>query len=70
MSDPELRECFNNGEFAVNTRNRIPFARIGVDQAMEHLNNSTKGQGGIFGITSYPATLRSWRDFLRNQNDL
>ena len=56
-SDPELWQSFNNGEFAVNTSNRIPFTRIGVDQAMEHLNKSTKGQGGISGITSYPATL-------------
>ena len=56
-SDPELWQTFNNGEFAVNTSNRIPVTRIGVDQAMEHLNISTKGQGGISGITSYPATL-------------
>ena len=56
-SDPELWQSFNNGEFAVNTSNRIPFTRIGVDQAMEHLNKSTKGQVGISGITSYPATL-------------
>ena len=41
----------------MNNSNRIPFTRIGVDQAMEHLNKSTKGQGGISGITSYPATL-------------
>ena len=76
-ADPELWQSFNNGEFAVNTSNRIPFTRIGVDQAMEHLNKSTKGQGGISGITSHPATLlkfvsllRSWRDLLRSQNDL
>ena len=56
-SDPELWQSFNDGEFAVNTSNRIPFTRIGVDQAMEHLNKLTKGQGGISGITSYPATL-------------
>ena len=57
ISDPKLWQSFNNGEFAVNTSNRIPFTRIVVDQAMEHLNKSTKGQGGISGITSYPATL-------------
>ena len=56
-SDPELWQSFTNGEFAVNTSNRIPFTRIGVDQAMEHLNKSTKGQGGISGITTNPATL-------------
>ena len=52
----DASQSFNNGEFAVNISNRIPFTRIGVDQAMEHLNKSTKGQGGISGITSYPAT--------------
>ena len=56
-SNPELWKSFSDGEFAVNTSNRIPFTRIGVDQAMEHLNKSTKGQGGICGITRYPATL-------------
>ena len=56
-SDPELWQSFNNGEFAVNTSNRIPFTRIGVDQEMEHMNKSTKGQGRISGIASYPATL-------------
>ncbi|XP_014677394.1 PREDICTED: uncharacterized protein LOC106817244 [Priapulus caudatus] len=56
-SNPELWQSFTNGEFAVNTSNRIPFTRIGVDQAMEHLNKSTKGQGRISGITTSPATL-------------
>ncbi|KAK2159291.1 hypothetical protein LSH36_155g05018 [Paralvinella palmiformis] len=56
-SDPELWQSFTNGEFAVNTSDRIPFIRIGVDQAMEYLNKSTKCQGGISGITTYPATL-------------
>ena len=41
----------------MNTSNHIPFRRIGVDQAMEHLKKSTKGHGAISGITSYPATL-------------
>jgi len=45
-SDPELWQSFTNGEFAVNTSNRFPFRRIGVDQTIEHLNKSTKGQGG------------------------
>ena len=40
----DASQSFNNGEFAVNISNRIPFTRIGVDQAMEHLNKSTKGQ--------------------------
>ena len=55
-SDPELRQSFNNGEFAVNTSNRITFTRIGVDQAMDHLNKPTKGQEGSLE-KSYPATL-------------
>jgi hypothetical protein len=45
------------GDFTVNTSNTVPFTRIAVDQAMEHLNKSTKGQGGISGITSNPKTL-------------
>jgi hypothetical protein len=48
MSDPEIWQSFTNGEFAVNTSKRIPFTLI----AMEHLNKSTKGQGGISGITT------------------
>ena len=43
-SDPELWQSFNNGEFALNTSNRISFTRIGVDQAMEHLNKHTKAK--------------------------
>ena len=45
-SDPELWQSFTNGESAVNTTNCIPFTQMAVDQAMEHLNKSTKGQGG------------------------
>ena len=56
-TDPELWQSFCNGEFVVNTSNHIPFTRIGVDQAMEHLNKATKGQGGISGLTTYPTTL-------------
>ena len=52
--DPDIWQEFVNGEFTVNTSNEVPFTRIGVDQAMEHLNKYTKGQGGISGITSYP----------------
>ncbi len=57
VSDPEIWQSLSSGEFAVNTSNTVPFTRIGVDQAMEHLNKSTKGQGGISGIATSPATL-------------
>jgi len=50
-------EEFLRGNFSVDTSNNVPFTRIGVDQAMEHLNKVTKGQGGISGITSTPQTL-------------
>jgi len=44
--------------FSVNTSNNVPFTRISVDRAMEHLNKVTKGQGRISGITtSTPQTL-------------
>ena len=56
-TDPDIWQEFVNGEFTVNTSNAVPFTRIGVDQAMEHLSKSTKGQGGIFGITSCSKTL-------------
>ena len=44
----------------MNSSNTVPFTRIGIDHAMEHLIKSMKGQGGISGIsgiTSSPATL-------------
>ena len=34
----------------------LPFTHIGIDHSMEHLNKSTKGQGGISRVTSYPTT--------------
>ena len=55
--DRDTWEEFLRGNFSVNTSNNVPFTRIGVDQAMEHLNKVTKGQGGISGITSTPQTL-------------
>src|SRR6218665_1836511 len=56
-TDPSIWQEFLNGDFTVNTSNEVPFTRIGVDHAMEHLNKNTKGQGGISGITSHPNTL-------------
>ena len=56
-TDPDIWQEFVSGEFTVNTSNAVPFTRIGVDQATEHLSKSTKGQGGISGITSCLKTL-------------
>jgi len=56
-TDSDIWQEFVNGDFSVNTSNNVPFTRSGVDQAMEHLNKCTKGQGGICGITSHPKTL-------------
>ena len=56
-TEPELWQEFLKVEFTVNTSNIIPFTHFGIDQAMEHLNKSTKGQVGISGITSCPKTL-------------
>lgn len=56
-TEPEIWQEFVNGDFTVNSSNTVPFTRIGVDHAMEHLNKCTKGQGGISGITSSPSTL-------------
>lgn len=55
--DPSGWQSFMSGDFTVNTCNSIPFTRLGIDQAMEHLNKSTKGDGGICGITTYASTL-------------
>jgi hypothetical protein len=52
-----LKQFFLNGDFTVNTSNDVPFTCVGIDQAMELLNKTSKGQGGICGITSYPTTL-------------
>jgi len=56
-TNPEIWQEFVNGDFTVNTSNTVPFTRIAVDQAMEHLIKTAKGQGGISGITSNPTTL-------------
>ena len=56
-ANPETWDEFLRGNFKVSTSNNVPFTRIGVDHAMEHLNKATKGQGGISGITSTPQTL-------------
>ena len=39
-------------QLLVNTSNSVPFAHIAIDQALEHLNKVTKGQGDISGITT------------------
>ncbi|KAG1667291.1 hypothetical protein GQR58_018537 [Nymphon striatum] len=43
--------------FTVNTSNKIPFTRLGLDHAQEQQNKNLKGQGAISGITQSPATL-------------
>lgn len=35
----------------------IPFTRLGIDEAMEHLHKNTKEKGGITDIASYAETL-------------
>lgn len=56
-TDPEIWQDFMAHEFTVNTSNQIPFTRIGIDHAQEHVNKNLKGQGAIGGITQSPATL-------------
>ena len=51
-ADPGAWKEFASGNFTVNTNNSVPFTRIGIDNAMEHLNKVINGQGGISGITS------------------
>ena len=56
-ADPKVWLQFLSNEFTVNTSNRIPFTRLGLDHAQEHVNKNLKGQGAISGITQNPATL-------------
>jgi len=50
VTDPEIRQEFMSGNFAVN-KNRIPFCVIGVDHALERINRMMKVTGGLVGIT-------------------
>lgn len=56
-TDPEVWLQFLSKDFTVSTSNKIPFTRLGVDHAQEHVNKNQKGQGAISGITQNPATL-------------
>jgi hypothetical protein len=56
-TDPKVWLQFLSNEFTVNTSNIIPFTRLGLDHAQEHVNKNLKGQGAISGITQIPATL-------------
>ena len=56
-TNPALWQEYSAGGFTVNTSNSVPFTRLGVDQAMEHLNKVAKGHGGITGITSTAVTI-------------
>ena len=50
VTDPDIRQEFMSGNFAVN-KNRIPFCAIGVDHALERINRMMKVTGGLVGIT-------------------
>ena len=45
------------GNFTVNTSNKVPFTNVGVDHEQERRNKRTKGVDGISGITTSPQTL-------------
>ena len=36
--DPQTWDKFMAGDFTVSTSNQVPFTRLGVDQAQEHVN--------------------------------
>jgi hypothetical protein len=46
-TDPKLWLQFLSNDFTANTSNGIPFTRIGLDHAQEHVNKNLKGQGAI-----------------------
>lgn len=43
-ADPDIWDEFLRGNFMVNTNSILPFTRVGVDLAMEHINKVTKDQ--------------------------
>ena len=51
MSDTEVYEEFQRGNWVVNKNPNIPFCAIGADHALEQVNRSLKVEGGLVGIT-------------------
>ena len=45
------------GNFTVSTSNQVPFTRLGVDQAQEHVNKKLKGHRAVNGIIQSPSAL-------------
>lgn len=56
---PEVHEECMAGKFVVKTTDRA-FTGISPDMALEHINKSCKGNGGIIGITSKESALQRW----------
>ena len=48
---------FMAGNFTIRTSEQVPFTRLGVDQAQEHVNKKLKGHGAVNGITQLPSAL-------------
>eukprot|EP00794_Sanderia_malayensis_P002267 gene2267-2604_t len=55
--DPQTWDKFMAGDFTVSASNQVPFTRLGVDQAQEHVNKKLKGQGAVNGITQSSSIL-------------
>ena len=57
IDDSQTWDKFMAGDFTVSATNQVPFTRLGVDQAQEHVNKKLKGQGAVNGITQSSSTL-------------
>ena len=55
--NPQTWNRFMAGDFTVSTSYQVPFTRLGVDQAQEHVNKKLNGHGAVTGITQSPSTL-------------
>ena len=56
---PSIHDEFQNGNFVVQ-RSTHTFSRMALDQSHEQSNRCIKGEGGVVGLTDYPAALRRW----------
>lgn len=56
---PEVYEQFLKGNFVVK-KSAGGFNRISVDQALEHVNKTSKDAGGIVGLTKNSTRLDEW----------
>ena len=50
--DPQTWDKFMAGDFTTSTSNQVPFTRLGVDQAQEHVNKKLRVHGAVIDAVS------------------